>query len=217
MSLCTIVGMGPGIGLSVATIFASKGFDIAMVARSRERLDTYESFFRTEGRKALGYEADAAQFDLLKFAFTQIQAEFGSTEVLIYNAALVRKTAVGKLNPETLVQDFTINVVGAMYSTQLVLPQMEQQGRGTVLFTGGGFAHQPSPDHHSLSAGKAALLNYSLNLAQQYGAKGIHVATVSIFGKVTPGTRYDPDLIAEKYWELHTQPKESWETEVRVR
>ena len=65
--------------------------------------------------------------------------------------------------------------------------------------------------------GKAALRNFGLNLAKEYAAEGIHVAVVSVHGKVAHGTRYDPDLIAKNYWKLHTQPRERWEREVFVK
>lgn len=51
-------------------------------------------------------------------------------------------------------------------------------------------------------------------LAAEYGPSGMHVATVTIGGAVTPGSRFDPDRIAEHYWRLHTQPPSSWEHEV---
>jgi hypothetical protein len=40
------------------------------------------------------------------------------------------------------------------------------------------------------------------------------VATVTVGGAVAPGGQFDPDLIAEEYWRLHTQRPEAWEHEV---
>jgi hypothetical protein len=51
-------------------------------------------------------------------------------------------------------------------------------------------------------------------LAKEYGPAGVHVATVTVAGAVAPGTAYDPDDIAERYWQLHAQPPEAWEREV---
>jgi len=39
---------------------------------------------------------------------------------------------------------------------------------------------------------------------------------VTVGGAVAPGGPYDPDQIAEHYWRLHTQPRQSWEREVVV-
>ncbi len=216
MSLCTIVGMGPGIGLSVATRFAKEGFDIAMVARNLSSLLNYSiKLGDSYDVNAYGFVADAGNFVELEKTFKRIQQK-GAIDVLIYNAAVLEKTH-SSLSPEKLMNHYQVNVGGAVISSQQVIPAMEKKGRGTILFTGGGFAHEPNPNYVSLSMGKAALLNYGHNLAEVYEPKGIHVALVSIFGKVARGSRYDPDLIAEKYWQLHNQPREKWEREVQVR
>jgi hypothetical protein len=39
---------------------------------------------------------------------------------------------------------------------------------------------------------------------------------VTVTGAVAPGTAFDPDDIAERYWRLHLQPPEAWEHEVCV-
>lgn len=51
-------------------------------------------------------------------------------------------------------------------------------------------------------------------LSKELYREGIHVATVTIAGQIRRNTPFDPDLIAEKFWELHAQPPGKWETEV---
>ena len=52
---------------------------------------------------------------------------------------------------------------------------------------------------------QASLRNLCFSLAAGLGPAGFHVATITVAGLVQPGTHFDPDLIAEKYWELHSQ------------
>lgn len=40
MPVIAIVGAGPGVGLSIAKLFGGHGFEVALIARSRESLDT---------------------------------------------------------------------------------------------------------------------------------------------------------------------------------
>jgi hypothetical protein len=65
--------------------------------------------------------------------------------------------------------------------------------------------------------GKASLRNLCFSLAAELEPAGIHVATVTVAGFVEPGTYFDPDLIVEKYWELHSQPVGMWEREIIYR
>ena len=45
MTLCTIVGMGPGIGYALARRFGREGLEIGMIARNEEHLQHYELSF----------------------------------------------------------------------------------------------------------------------------------------------------------------------------
>ena len=91
---------------------------------------------------------------------------------------------------------------------------MREAGHGTILFTGGGFAHEPSAPYASLSSDKAALRNLTYSLAQELGGYGIHVATVTVYGFLQVGTHFDPQRIAETYVQLHRQPRGHFDIEV---
>ena len=212
MSLCTIIGMGPGLGLSIAKRFAQEGFDIGMISRNERNLESYEKYLTKYGVKINHSKGNAGNY----FNLTLALGKFNETEVLVYNAAVVEKSYLGT-SPEKISSDLNVNVGGAFAAAQYILPRIEKIGKGTLLFTGGGFAHEPNSNYISLSMGKAALLNLGLNLANQYEPKGIHVAVVSIYGKIEPGTKYDPDLIAEEYWKLHSQPREEWQKEIHFK
>jgi NAD(P)-dependent dehydrogenase (short-subunit alcohol dehydrogenase family) len=78
---------------------------------------------------------------------------------------------------------------------------MAHDGRGTILFTGGGLALCPEygAGVSSLAAGKSALRGFTYALAKEVAPEA---ATVTIAGTVKPGTSFDPYQIAEVYWAL---------------
>ena len=41
MGVCVVTGVGPGNGISVVKRFARQGYQVAMLARNRERLDAW--------------------------------------------------------------------------------------------------------------------------------------------------------------------------------
>ncbi len=215
--VCTIVGMGPGVALSVARRFAAAGHAIAMVARDAERLTRLTDELRASDHVAYGFPADAGDADALNATFEQIHAQLGPTSVLIYNAAVLRPGTPADLAPAQLEHDLRVNVVGALVSAQAVLPGMKAAGKGTILFTGGGLALDPNPRFASLAIGKAAIRSLTMTLASELGPLGIHVATVTICGLVRPDTHFAPDTIADTYLRLHAQPRENWQREIMYR
>ena len=222
--LLTIVGMGPGVSLAVANRFSAEGYAVAMVARSQEKVDTYASELRQKGRQALGFAGNAGNEDSLRQVFSDIHAKLGATDVLVYNAFARRQGGTTALTAEQLVEDFRVNVVGALVSVQQVVEAMRKAGRGTILLTGGGLALDPVPQlfssfggFASLAIGKAGMRSLTFSLAKDLEPAGIHVATVTICGIVQDGTYFAPSTIAEVFYRLHLQPAEQWEREIIYR
>jgi len=209
--------MGPGISLATARRFGRAGFDIAMIARRKSYLDKLTEELDKEGYAAHGFEGDAADFDSLRQAFTQIKKQLGHTSLLLYNVSVYREAVPTQLDPETAMQDFRANVGGALVAVQEVAGNMREQKAGTILITGGGTAVDPFPLVASLGIGKAGIRNLSMNLAAELEPHGIHVATVTVCGMVAPETRYAPELIAEEFWKLYRQPQGEFQHEVIYR
>ncbi len=213
MSLCTIIGFGPGVSMSVARRFAQNGFTLAIVARNPDKLKASVETLRAEAIDVYPFMADAGNEASLLEAFADIHEALGDTNVLIYNAFVSTRGAPSTVAAVRLADDFQINVIGALRSVQAVLPAMKLAGKGTILLTGGGLALTPYKDYASLAIGKAGLRSLALTLNQELTEQGIHAATVTICGQVKANTHFDPDKIAAEYWRLHEQPVGSFDAE----
>lgn len=199
-----IVGAGPGISAGVARKFGAEGFTVVLLARTAESLERQVSELRDSGIEAHSIVADVSDARTLESAFARIKAEYGIVDVLVYNAGANTIADPTALDPADLTRDFTVNVVGALTSAQLVAEDMIARGSGSILFTGGDLAVNPVPSRASASISKAGLRNLSVTLADELAAHNITVGTVTIGGPVQAGTFFDPDLIAAAYWDLHT-------------
>ncbi|HXH18522.1 MAG TPA: SDR family NAD(P)-dependent oxidoreductase [Chitinophagales bacterium] len=214
MPLCTIVGMGPGNGFSIAKRFAKEGFMIAMISRPGDDLKSLQQKLNALGYSSYDFYAEAADFGQLRKAFDEVKLKLGDTEVLVYNVSIYREATPTALDAETCVHDFRANVAGVLVAVQHVVPAMKANGKGTILITGGGQALNPLPLLSSLGIGKAGIRNLAWSLHGELKPFGIHAGTVTINGQVKPGTKFDPDLISEEFWKLHSQPDGQFEREV---
>jgi short-subunit dehydrogenase len=212
--LCIIVGFGPGVGFGLAKAFGREGFQLALLSRDPSKHAALTAALTKENFTAKSYAADAGNEDSLALAIAQVERELGETGVLIYNAIAPTFLKPTQLTADQLVADFRVNVAGALAATLAVLPGMKTRERGTILFTGGGWALQPWDGAASPSIGKAGIRSLAYTLAQELGGSGIHAGTVLIAGQVAVGTHFDPDKIAEAYLTLHRQPPGKFETEI---
>jgi len=212
-----IIGMGPGVSASVARRFGREGYAVGAIARSTDKLAQQVTALRDSGIQSAGATADAGQPASLRKAIGALRDELGEPAVLVYNAAGVTYRPLAEVDAERFAADLSVSVVGAFTAVQEVLPAMRARRSGTLLLTGGGFAFEPLPVMASLGVGKAAIRNLAFSLNTELKESGVRAATVTICGSVAAGTAFDPDRIAETYWQLHVQPAESFEREVQFR
>lgn len=211
--IVVIVAAGPGLGRSVALRFAREGSDVALLARSAERLEPLVGELQALGVRAHAVAADAADEASLRSGFEDVRRVLGDPGVLVYNASEYvqgRPTSVGY---DEFVHGLLVGVGGALVAAQEVAPAMRAAGRGTVLLTGSEAALRPSVAAAGLGVAKAGLRNLAFSLATDLEPDGVHVTTVTIRGVLKAGTAFDPDVIAEHYWRLHVQPRPEWQPE----
>lgn len=212
---CLIVGAGPGIGQSCALAFAREGYDVAIASRQLARMQAARpAIANATGRQVRAYAADSSDYASLRQLVDDVKRDLGDPEVVVFNAASAHRGRPMSVDANDWVADYRANVGGALMLTQLVAPAMKARGRGTILLTGGGFAHEPAAGYASLSANKAALRSLTYTLAQELGAHGVHVATVTVYGVVQTGTAFDPTHIAQAFVNLHRQRRGQFETEL---
>ena len=109
---------------------------------------------------------------------------------------------------------YAVDVIGAIVAAQVAAPAMKAAGFGTIVVTGGGFADDPIPALATVSLGKAALRSAATMLGADLAPDGIRVATLTIAGQIVAGTAFDPELIAERYWEV-VETDGPWQAEFR--
>lgn len=206
--LIVVVGAGPGVGSHVAKKFGSNNFRVVLVSRNQNSLDQYVNEMNKEGIETYSVTADAASPTSLTAAFEQIKKDFGTIDVLVYNAAVLKDGQPTSLTTESLMSHFQVDVASALHCALQVIPDQVAQKEGTILFTGGGFALYPATAFVALSIGKAALRTLTFTLADEMKPQGIFVGTVTIAGNVAPGSHFAPEFIAEKYWELYEKREE---------
>lgn len=203
--LLVIIGSGPGVSSSIAKKFGTNGFRVVLVSRTEASLEHSTKELSEKNIESYGVLADAANSESLRKAFQTIKEQYGIPDVLVYNAARIVPGDALSLTEQQLIDDFKVNTVGALSSAQQVIPEMIERKQGTILFTGGTIGIEPNPLYASLSIGKAGIRSLALSLAESLSPYGIYVGTILIHGYVQQGTYYDPDLIADVFWNSYQE------------
>ena len=210
MPTIAIVGAGPGLGLSIAKVFGARGFDVALIARSKDNLDALAAELTGAGITAEAFPADVADPGQLTDALEAAIARFGRIDVLEFSPhAGLSFTSPKEVTIDALRPQIDSLLYGAVTAVQAVLPEMLQAGTGTLLFTTGGGAVNPYPMLATINIAQAGLRNWAINLHNSLADEGIYAANVAInllIGTEAPeGVPFrSPDEIAADYWNLHS-------------
>ncbi|MEO8882126.1 MAG: SDR family NAD(P)-dependent oxidoreductase [Devosia sp.] len=210
-----IVGFGPGISTGVAEKFGAEGFSIALVGRSKDRLDAGVAALKTKGITAGAFPADAGDSVAIRAAIGKARAQLGPITVLQWNA--FGGFEAGDLltaDPSAIHGIFDVAVFGLVAAVQEVLPDLKST-KGALLLTNGAFADlDPQVDAYATSTKNMgiALANAAKHklvglLVQRLKDDGVYVGEVMIAGSIK-GTAWagenaiDPATVGNKFWEL---------------
>jgi NADP-dependent 3-hydroxy acid dehydrogenase YdfG len=220
MPAIALVAAGARLGLSLGKIFGGHGFDVALIARSKERLGELTEKLAAEGVKAAGFPADVTDRTALAAALDNSAERFGAIDVLHYsapaagNSEAVRSTGAMDVTVNNVAPQIESICYGAITATRTVLPAMLAAGAGTLLYTTGASSVTPAPVFVSAGMAGAALRKWVLTLNGALADKGIYAGHVAIGAWIagTPGAPKgakpkQPDHIARLYWDLHTSRK----------
>ena len=223
--VCVITGVGPGNGASLTRRFAAAGYQVAMLARSREFLREME----TDVPAARGYAVDVADAAAVSEAFARIRADLGAVDVFIHNAGSGAFSSFMDTTPEVLERSWRVNALSLLLCGQEVARDMLARRRGVVIVIGATASLRGGASAAGFAPAKAAQRSLAQSMARNLGPQGIHVALVIIDGVIDlPRTRaampdrpdeffLKPDAIAETVHHLTHQDPSAWTFELDVR
>ncbi|WP_086821846.1 SDR family oxidoreductase [Allokutzneria sp. NRRL B-24872] len=199
-----VVGVGPGVGLSTARLFGSKGFRVGLIARNEAKLASYVEELRAEGIDAHAHPADIADHTRLTAAL----AEIGEVDVLVFGPSVIDPAQLQfptELTVESAQRELDVYVLGAIAAVRQVLPGMRERGEGTLLFSAGASAVEPVPMLANLGIAMSGLRNWAIGLNAELAPDGIHVGTLTVCVRVEKGAgEADPDAIAARHYAMYT-------------
>jgi NADP-dependent 3-hydroxy acid dehydrogenase YdfG len=175
---------------------------VGLVARNRERLDDQTRQLAEQGIEAAYAVADVQDPDAVRAAIAALEDRFGAAEALcvspLPDVATIKP--VEDTSAEDLEAALRLGVVGTAAAVGAVLPGMRAAGRGTLLFTTGSAAVNPTAARASSGIVNAAQSTYFRMLHDRLGDEGIHALHAVIVGPIGDGG-HDPADIAQAMWE----------------
>jgi short-subunit dehydrogenase len=228
MTTIAIYGAGPSLGMAVARRFGREGCRVALVARSRDRLEAMTRDLAADGVEAAGFEADLADRTAALRTTDRIEARFGPIDVLEYSPTPGSNPGALFGGPLEVDVDTVIRLLDLYLLTPValigrVLPGMRERRRGGLLFAMGAAAKYPIPQLATGGIALSGLRNYihTLNSALSETETGVYAGALLIGATIEnsrthragtasavgarPQAVVRADDLAEHLWDMHTK------------
>lgn len=218
--IAAIIGVGPGLGMSMARRFGQEGFRVALVSRSDARHGAYLADLASHGIEATAHTADVTDTERLNAVLEEINGA-GDLEFLYYGPGPTpEQIPIAEIDVPTAQSAFEW-VWPAVHLASVVLPNMRKRSSGGLIFAGGLSSVRPMPMLGQLALPAAALRNYALTLNAGLADSGIYAGTLTIGGLVERGDIHamisadpgkygvaeghtlDPDSLADAAWHMY--------------
>ncbi len=182
-----VTGASSGIGRALSVRLAEDGYDVGLCARRAGLLEEVAQAVRSAGGRASVHPHDVSSRDAVLHAVAECEQRLGAVDLLIANAGIGGRRGV-EVDGENVERVFGVNVLGAVYAVEAVLPAMLQRGSGHLVCVSSIAAYGGLPRAGAYSASKAALTTYFESKRLDLRGTGVDVTVLAPGWVRTPMT-----------------------------
>ena len=175
-----VTGGNSGIGEACAEIFAMHGASVLFCGRNEERGAAVAIRICQDagrGDAASFVKCDVSVEEDVKELMSFLEARYGRLDILFNNSGVMLPSMeVERMPVEDWKQTFDVNILGMFLVTRYAKPYL-LKSKGVILNNGSiaGLQHYAAGRSYAYSASKAAVIQFSHQMAKNYGADGIRV------------------------------------------
>ena len=174
-----VTGASSGIGEASARALAAAGYEVVLVARRADRLQTIAKEIETAGGHAHCVAADLAEDEETSNAFRDALERLGGRlDLLVNNAGFSPGAAIEQMSREEIRHVFEVNLFSCLQLVSAAVPVMRAQGGGRIINVGSVAGAIPAPLAIPYAATKVGMHAASDALRLELAPFGIHVSTI---------------------------------------
>ena len=196
-----ITGAGRGIGRALAVRFATQGGHIALLDMNATDLAAATQQCTALGVRAKAYTVDVSREADIAAALDAVVTDFGSLDVIINNAGIVKDAllikvkdgeVVGKMSLEQWRAVIDVNLTGVFLCAREAAERMIKLAKGGVIINISSISRHGNAGQSNYSAAKSGVASMTVVWAKELARYGIRV------GSIAPGFTHTDILASMK-------------------
>ena len=188
-----ITGAARGIGKAIALKYASEGANIAFTDLvlnddMKAGLEATRQEIEALGVKCLAYAGNAADFAETEAVVNKIKEDFGSIDVLVNNAGIIKRIPMHEMKRAEFQQVIDIDLVGPFICSSAVIPEMMERREGKIINICSMMSELGRETVSAYAAAKGGLKMLTRNICSEYGEYNIQCNGIGPGYIATPQT-----------------------------
>jgi NAD(P)-dependent dehydrogenase (short-subunit alcohol dehydrogenase family) len=230
-----VIGAGDFIGGAIAKKFAAEGFTVFAGRRNGDKLAPLVADIEQQDGRIVARSLDARKEDEIT-AFLQDADNTAPLEVCIFNIGANVNFPLTETTERVFRKVWEMACYAGFLAGREAARLMLPRGQGAIFFTGATASLRGGSGFAAFAAAKFGLRAVAQSAARELGPRNIHVAHLVIDSGVDtawvrerirqregeealndPNRLMRPEAVADAYWQLYSQPRDAWTSEMEIR
>ncbi|MEM8830560.1 MAG: SDR family oxidoreductase [Cyanobacteria bacterium P01_G01_bin.19] len=177
-STALITGASQGIGKATALLFAKKGYDLIITARTKDKLESAAAEIRSFGTQVLAIATDVSDRSAVEALVNLGIERFSQIDVLVNNAGICMTAPMAKTTVEDWENIIQVNLWGYIYTINSLLPHFLANKQGNIINVGSFGGKVPLPNMTAYCTSKYAVTGLTETLRLELEPQGIKVSGI---------------------------------------
>jgi NAD(P)-dependent dehydrogenase (short-subunit alcohol dehydrogenase family) len=152
-----ITGSTKGIGRGIAEYFAGEGAKVVISGRNEKLGTDAVQAIKEKGGEAMFIAADVSSRGDNENLFEAAKEQIGVPNILVLNAGMLGLGSLSDISPEDWHKTFEVNIHSLFYLLRVAIPEMKENGGGSIIVTGSLASQKGFPNHAAYCATKGAV------------------------------------------------------------
>ena len=172
-----VTGASSGIGKYISIKLAQNNFDVILIARNKQKLQSLKKIINNEGNDCSVVALDISD----KISFNKINSKLGkinNIEVLINNAGIGVFNKLENISIDEWNQQINTNLSGAFLMTKMVVGNMKKNNSGKIVFINSVGGINSYPYSSAYVASKFGLRGFASSIREELREHNIKVISI---------------------------------------
>jgi len=175
-----VTGGTRGIGKAIVLALGEAGADVAFTYRSsKESADIIVAELRAKGRRASGFQSDAADFTQANDIVQKVVQEFGRVDILVNNAGITKDGLLMRMSESDWDTVIATNLKSVFSFTKAVCRQMMGQQAGKIINISSVVGIIGNAGQANYVASKAGIIGFTKSVAKELASRNIQANVVA--------------------------------------